>query len=231
MLIHGERVEGAGAPIEVVNPATEKRIAEVSSASRGQVDDALRSARSAAREWRRTPAVERGAMLHSLSEWITAHTESLAVTLTREGGKPLVENRDKMGWSAACLDFYAEIGRAERGRVVPSGETGQLSLVLQEPIGVVAAIVPWNYPILLLAWKLAPALAAGNTLVVKPSPFTPLSTLELCDAFEKLFPPGVINVVVGGADAGAALVESRGVDLVALPGPSPPAGDHAVCGR
>jgi acyl-CoA reductase-like NAD-dependent aldehyde dehydrogenase len=218
MLIAGERIGGAGPPLEVVNPATEAVLAEVRSATRDQVDDAVRAARGAAGEWRKLPAPERGAMLRSLSEWISAHTDSLAATLTREGGKPLVENRDEMGWSAGCLDFYAEIGRTERGRVVPSGESGQLSLVLKEPFGVVAAIVPWNYPVLLLAWKLAPALAAGNTVVVKPSPFTPLSTLELCDAFAKLFPPGVINVVIGEADTGAALVESPGVDLVAFTG-------------
>ncbi|HEV3473030.1 MAG TPA: aldehyde dehydrogenase family protein, partial [Actinomycetota bacterium] len=142
----------------------------------------------------------------------------LAVTLTREGGKPLVENRDEMGWSAGALDFYAEIGRLERGRVVPSGEAGQLNLVFKEPYGVVAAIVPWNYPILLLMWKLAPALAAGNTCVIKPSPYTPLSTLALCDAFAEFFPPGVINVVTGDANVGRPLVESRDVDLVAFTG-------------
>ncbi|MDQ3914849.1 MAG: aldehyde dehydrogenase family protein [Actinomycetota bacterium] len=218
MLIGGEVVEGAAAPVEVIDPATEEVIGAVRSASTGQIDNAVTAARGASPGWKRTPAPERGAMLHGLAAWIRDHTEALAVTLTREGGKPLVENRDEMGWSASCFDFYAEIGRLERGRVVPSGEAGQLSLVLKEPYGVVAAIVPWNYPILLLTWKLAPALAAGNTVVVKPSPYTPLSTLELCDAFASLFPPGVVNVVAGEADAGAALVGSRDVALVAFTG-------------
>jgi betaine-aldehyde dehydrogenase len=129
-----------------------------------------------------------------------------------------VENRDEMGWSAACFDFYAEIGRLERGRVVPSGEAGQLNLVVKEPYGVVAAIVPWNYPILLLAWKLAPALAAGNTVVVKPSPYTPLSTLELAEGLAATLPAGVVNVVTGEADTGRALVESRDVSLIAFTG-------------
>jgi betaine-aldehyde dehydrogenase len=218
VLIGGEVVEGAAAPVDVLNPATEEVIAQVRSATPAQIEGAVKSALGAFPGWKRTPAPERGEMLHALASWIRDQADPLAVTLTREGGKPLVENRDEMGWSASCLDFYAEIGRLERGRVVPSGEAGQLSLVLKEPYGVVAAIVPWNYPILLLVWKLAPALAAGNTVVVKPSPYTPLSTLELCDAFASLFPPGVVNVVTGEAEAGAALVEAPDVSLVAFTG-------------
>jgi betaine-aldehyde dehydrogenase len=218
VLIGGGVVEGAAAPVDVLNPATEEVIGEVRSATAAQVADAVGAAHGAFPSWKATPAPERGEMMHALAAWIRDHAESLAVTLTREGGKPLVENRDEMGWSASCLDFYAEIGRLERGRVVPSGEAGQLSLVLKQPYGVVAAIVPWNYPILLLAWKLAPALAAGNTVVVKPSPYTPLSTLELSEAFASLFPPGVVNVVTGEAEAGAALVEARDVSLVAFTG-------------
>ena len=218
MLIGGEQVQGAGAKVEVVNPATEEPLADVASASGEQVHAAVASSREAFRAWRKMPAPERGALLHELSAWIVDHTESLARTLTSEGGKPLVENRDEMGWSASCFDYYAEIGRTERGRIVPSGEEGQLNLVVKEPYGPVAAIVPWNYPILLLAWKLAPALAAGNTVVVKPSPFTPLSTLELCEGFASIFPPGVVNVVTGEGDVGAALVEHPDVPMIAFTG-------------
>ncbi len=218
MLIGGEVVAGKGAPIEVVNPATEEVIAEIPSATPEQVAGAVQAAKRARKAWKKTPAPERGEMLHALSSWITSHTDSLAVTLTREGGKPLVENRDEMGWSASCLDFYAEIGRLDRGRVVPSGEAGQLSLVIQEPYGVVACIVPWNYPILLMAWKLAPALAAGNTVVVKPSPYTPLSTVELCEGFAEILPEGVVNVVVGEAEVGEALVGDRDVEMIAFTG-------------
>ena len=218
MLIAGERVEGSGHSIDVVNPATEEVIAAVKSASESEVDAAVEAARRAFKTWKKTPAPERGEMLHALSDWIGEHTESLAEILTREGGKPLVENRDEMGWSASCLDFYAEMGRIERGRIVPSGEAGQLNLVVKEPHGVVAAIVPWNYPILLLMWKLAPALAAGNTVVVKPSPYTPLSTLELAEGMADIFPPGVVNVVPGAADTGRALVANPGVALIAFTG-------------
>ena len=227
MLVNGERILGAGTPVPVVDPSTEEVFDEIASASQEQVEAAVSGAKAAFGAWKRTPAAERGEMMHALSTWIGEHTEELATTLTREGGKPLVENRDEMGWSAACLDFYAEIGRLERGRIVPSGEEGQLSLVFKEPYGVVAAIVPWNYPILLLMWKLAPALAAGNTVVVKPSPFTPLSTLQLAEAFGEIFPPGVINVVPGEAETGRALVESKDVALIAFTG-SVETGKHVM---
>jgi acyl-CoA reductase-like NAD-dependent aldehyde dehydrogenase len=218
MLIGGELLEGHGNPVMVVNPATEEAVDEVASATTEQVGSAVEAAAGAFVSWKKTPAPDRGALLHELASYINGHTEELAVTLTREGGKPLVENRDEMGWSAACFDFYAELGRAERGRIVPSGEEGQLSLVVKEPYGVIGAIVPWNYPILLMAWKLAPALAAGNTVVLKPSPYTPLSTLQLCEGFAKIFPPGVINVVTGEGDVGAALVDHPDVRLVAFTG-------------
>jgi acyl-CoA reductase-like NAD-dependent aldehyde dehydrogenase len=218
VLIGGEWVKGTGAPVDVVNPATEELIESVASASPREVHQAVSAAASAFKGWKRTPAPDRSAMVHELSAWISDNTDALATTLTREGGKPLVENKDEMGWTSGCLDFYAEASRIERGRVVPSGEAGQLNLVVKEPFGVVAAIVPWNYPLLLLAWKLAPALAAGNTVVVKPSPYTPLSTLQLAEGMAEIFPPGVINVVTGEADVGAALVDSPGVSLVAFTG-------------
>jgi acyl-CoA reductase-like NAD-dependent aldehyde dehydrogenase len=218
MLIGGELQEGRGTRIPVVNPATEEVIDEVASASEEQVDAAVAAARTAFKEWKRTPAAERGEMLHAVSALLNEKTGDLARILTHEGGKPLVENTDEMGWSAACFDFYAELGRAERGRVVPSGEAGQLNLVVKEPYGVVTAIVPWNYPILLLAWKLAPALAAGNTVVVKPSENTPLSTLALCEGLATIFPPGVVNVVAGAGEVGAHLVEHRDVSMVAFTG-------------
>ena len=137
--------------------------------------------------------------------------------MTREGGKPRIENADEVGWTAAAFDYYAEMGRNFAGRVIPPIESSQLALVVKEPMGVVACIVPWNYPLLLLAWKLAPALAAGNACVCKPSELTPLSTLALADCFEVL-PPGVVNIVPGGGDVGARIVEDPRVDCVAFTG-------------
>ena len=137
--------------------------------------------------------------------------------MTAEGGKPLIENSDEVGWTAAAFDYYAEIGRDSAGRVIPSIEATQLSLVVKDPLGVVGCIVPWNYPLLLLSWKLAPALAAGNTTVCKPSELTPLSTLMLAGCFDHL-PAGVVNLIAGGGDVGAAITADERVDCVAFTG-------------
>ena len=118
-------------------------------------------------------------MLHEVATRLRARTDELAELMTLEGGKPLIENADEVGWTAAAFDYYAEIGRDSAGRVIPPIESSQLALVVKDPVGVLACIVPWNYPLLLLAWKLAPALAAGNATVCKPSELTPLSTLAL----------------------------------------------------
>ena len=217
LLIGGERVRGDGPPFEVENPYTEKSIATVALPSPEQVDAAVAAARDAARAWAGTPAIERGEMLHEVAARLRARTDDLARVMTLEGGKPLLENSDEVSWTAAAFDYYAEIGRNSAGRVIPPIESTQLALVLKEPIGVVACIVPWNYPLLLLAWKLAPALAAGNTTVGKPSELTPLSTLMLADCVDHL-PAGVVNLVAGAGDVGEALTNDERVDCVAFTG-------------
>ncbi len=156
LLIGGERVAGEGPELRVENPYTEATLATVRTPSPTQLDAALATASEASRSWGATPAAERAELLHAVAAGLRAHTDELAELMTREGGKPRIENADEVGWTAAAFDFYAELGRAEAGRVIPPIEASQLALVLKEPIGVVAAIVPWNYPLLLLAWKLAP---------------------------------------------------------------------------
>ncbi len=219
MWIGGEFVTmPAGDVIEVLNPFTEEVIGTVAAGSPETVDRAVEAARTAFEAWGRTPAVERAEMLHEVARRLADMEQPLARQLTLEGGKPLVENLDEVGWTAACFDYYAEIGRHSRGRVIPSIEQSQLSLVLKEPYGVVGCIVPWNYPLLLMGWKVAPALAAGNTVVVKPSSVTPLSTLMLASAFQHL-PPGVVNIVTGSGEAvGDALVTHPQVPVIAFTG-------------
>lgn len=208
----------ASTMIDVLDPATEELIERVPAGNATDVALAVDAASAAFSGWRRMPAGERTDLLHEVARKLTERTEALAELLTREGGKPLVENRDEMGWSAACFRYYAEISRNSRGRVIPSVESSQLNLVLKEPFGVVGAIVPWNYPILLMAWKVAPALAAGNTVVLKPSEMTPLSALGCVDIFDHL-PPGVINIVTGyGREAGEALVRDPRVRVIAFTG-------------
>jgi len=217
MLIGGERVAGDGDLLEVENPATEETIAGVGSASPEQVSAAVAVAADAQHGWERTPAVERGEMLHEVATRLRGRTDELAELMTREGGKPLIENQDEVGWAAAAFDYYAEIGRDAAGRVIPSIESSQLAMVLKDPVGVTACIVPWNYPLLLLAWKLSATLAAGNATVCKPSELTPLSTLALAPCFEQM-PTGVVNLLAGGGDIGATVVADERVACVAFTG-------------
>ena len=217
LLIRGEQVTGDGERLDVENPYTQETIATVPLPSDEQVDAAVAAAREASREWGLMPAVERAELLHEVATRLRYRTDELARLMTLEGGKPLVENSDEVGWTAAAFDYYAEMGRNFAGRVIPSIESTQLALVLKEPIGVVACIVPWNYPLLLLAWKLAPALAAGNTVVCKPSELTPLSTLALADCFDQ-FPRGVVNLLAGAGEVGERIVSDDRVDCVAFTG-------------
>jgi betaine-aldehyde dehydrogenase len=217
LLIGGEQVAGDGSQLAVENPATEETLTTLGGASPEQVDAAVAGAREAARGWADTPAVERAEMLHEVANRMRAITDELARALTSEGGKPLIENRDEVGWTAAAFDYYAEMGRNFAGRVIPSIEATQLALVTKEPTGVWGCIVPWNYPLLLLSWKLAPALAAGNAVVAKPSEVTPVSTLMLAECFSDLA-PGVVNLVAGAGDVGAAIVEDERIDGVAFTG-------------
>ncbi|NLT04988.1 MAG: aldehyde dehydrogenase [Solirubrobacterales bacterium] len=217
LLIAGEQVAGAGTPLAVENPATEATVATVGSASAEQVDAAIAAARAAAPAWADTPALERAELLHEVATRLRDRTDEIARAMTLEGGKPLVENADEVGWTAAAFDYYAEIGRNFAGRVIPPIESSQVALVLKEPLGVVAAIVPWNYPLLLLAWKLAPALAAGNAVVCKPSELTPLSTLMLAPCLDHL-PAGTVSLLAGAGDVGEAIVADARVDCVAFTG-------------
>jgi len=217
LLIGGERVAGTGAPLAVENPFTTETIVALPAASPEQVDAAVAAAREAWPGWARMTAGERCELLHEIARRLREDAEELARTMTAEGGKPLIENRDELEWTAAAFDYYAEIGRDHAGRVIPPIEATQVAMVVKDPLGVVGCIVPWNYPLLLLAWKVAPALAAGNCVVAKPSELTPLSTLMLAGAFAHL-PAGVVNLLAGAGDVGGRLAAHPGVDCVAFTG-------------
>jgi betaine-aldehyde dehydrogenase len=207
-----------GRVLPVLNPATEEVVDEAPRAGAADVERAVEAAYRAFADWHRTPGIERAEKLHGAARRIREDREGLAILLTKEGGKPLPENLDEVEWIAACLDYYAEIGRDVVGRVISPVARNQFNFVVKEPYGVCGLIVPWNYPLLLLLWKLAPALAAGNTVVAKPSEHTPLSTLRLMSAFTD-FPEGVVNVITGyGPEAGMPLVSHRDVECVAFTG-------------
>ncbi len=204
--------------IPVINPANESSIGEIPRGTAEDADIAVRAAREAFQEWRWIPGLEKAAMLHRIAAGIRAKQNELAKRMTLECGKPFCENRDEVEWTAACFDYYAEIGRNSRGSSLPPVFDHQVNFTIKEPYGVVAAIIPWNYPLLLLSWKVAPALAAGNVVVIKPSEETPLATLDLKEVFAEL-PEGTVSIVTGyGEEIGEALVKHPGTDLVALTG-------------
>jgi betaine-aldehyde dehydrogenase len=203
----------------IANPATLDAIDEVVDATAEDVRRACAAAAGAQRHWRRLPALERGKLLHETAGLMRADRARLSELLTREGGKPRIENLDEVEWCAACFQYYAEIARHSHGNSIPPTAEHQINFTVKEPLGVVGAIVPFNYPLLLLVWKIAPALAAGNTVVIKPSELTPLATLRMVEQALAHLPPGVVNVVTGtGPEAGEALVGDPDVACIAFTG-------------
>jgi acyl-CoA reductase-like NAD-dependent aldehyde dehydrogenase len=220
MYINGQFTTGhAKEHYPIINPATEDTLDTVPRGTLADTHNAVAAAKTAFPEWKRTPANERAAALHSVATKIRNHHDELVRLLTQEEGKPIPENDEEIWWVEETFDYYAELARHERGRVIPPGEPGQFNFVLKEPYGVVGCIVPWNYPLLLLIWKMAPALAAGNTLVIKPSKLTPLSTLRLVEIACDHLPPGVVNVITGfGSEIGDSLVTHTDVPVIAFTG-------------
>src|SRR5260370_33334497 len=196
MFINGEFVEAlSGQAFSVENPATEEIIDEVPRAGSEDADRAVLAALKAQDDWRFVPGIEKCELLHSVARNIREQREKIATLMTQEGGKPLIENMDEVEWVAACFDYYAEVGRHESGRVIPPVQRHQMNFVMKEPYGVVVCIVPWNYPLLLMSWKVAPALMARHGAIIKPSELTPLSTLLLTEIAFQEFPKRVVNVV------------------------------------
>jgi acyl-CoA reductase-like NAD-dependent aldehyde dehydrogenase len=198
MTIDGKSVAGE-ARFGVVNPATGRVFAEAPDASRAQLDAAMESAAAAGRGWREDEGRRREA-LRACGAAIKARAQELARTLTLEQGKPLARAVEEMIGAAVWFDYTASLEIPVE--VLQENEKARIE-VRRRPLGVVAAITPWNYPVLLAVWKIAPALLAGNTVVVKPSPFTPLATLELGQVLRDALPAGVLNVVSGGDELGA----------------------------
>jgi acyl-CoA reductase-like NAD-dependent aldehyde dehydrogenase len=218
LFIGGEYVASHSSEgIEVENPATEETITVVPDADATDIDRAVEAARRAQRQWRLVDGLERATLLHRCADGLEKHADELAVLLTREGGKTLKENRDEIEWSVTAFRHLGEVTRANRGRVAGATKPGQLNFVLNEPLGVVAHILPFNYPIVLMAWQVAAALAAGNACIVKPSEQTPLATLRLGGVFSDL-PAGVFNLVTATGAGAAQLVEHPDTDMIAFTG-------------
>jgi 1-pyrroline dehydrogenase len=207
--------------IEVVNPATEQVLASVPEAGEAGVAEAVASSARAFEGWRRTVPKDRATALFALAAAIEENAEALAELESADVGKPLDAARAEIVGSADKYRFFAGLGRSLGGIAAGEYKPGITSLTRREPIGVVAAIAPWNYPMALTAWKIAPALAAGNCVVLKPSPETPLTALLLGRLAAEVLPPGVLNIVTGGAPSGEALCTHPDVGMVSLTGGTP----------
>ena len=207
--------------LDVVNPATEEIVAEVASADRADVDAAVRAARAALNgPWSKMSARDRGRLLWRVGDALMERADEIARLETLHNGKPIFESRQiEIPAAAECFQYYAGWADKLHGETIPvRGE--YLAYTLREPVGVIAAIVPWNFPLLLTAWKVAPALACGNTVIIKPASQTPLTAIALAEiAAEIGVPPGVLNVITGpGSTVGQMLVEHPGIDKIAFTG-------------
>jgi aminobutyraldehyde dehydrogenase len=220
LLINGRLVAGEGDVDDVIDPATAERIARVPGASNEQVRAAVVAAQAAFAGWRRTVPKDRAAILLKLADRIDARAGELARLESRSAGKPLaLVVNDEIPAITDVLRFFAGAARTGQGSAAGEYIEGHTSMIRRDPLGVVASIVPWNYPLMIAIWKIAPALAAGNTLVLKPSELTPLTLLALADELAELLPPGVVNIVTGrGESVGAALVDQPEVRMISLTG-------------
>ena len=225
--INGKSESGGDEPRQAINPATEEVIDEVTWGTIAEAEKAISAAKEAFPKWRKIPSSDRTNMLHEVARKLRHQLDQIATELTLETGRSIRKNQGYVEWSAQCFDYYAELSRHYRGRLIPSPENSQLSMVLKVPLGVVSAIVPWNYPLLLLVWKLAPALAAGNTIVVKPASYTSWVSLGFIQLFDH-FPPGVVNIITGaGGQVGEYLVKHPDVRMIAFTG-STEIGQHIM---
>src|SRR5918995_108406 len=204
--------------LEVLNPATEEVVERLEPATEGDTDRAVARAREAFPAWRDVDPADRSRLLRRLADVLESEQENLAQLESKNTGKPIVDSRVEMGMVAETFHYYAGLPEKLLGDTIPV--SGGVDFTFREPLGVVALIVPWNFPLTIASWKMAPALAAGNTLVLKPAELTPLSALEFERiALEAGIPEGVVNVVAGpGSRVGKRFVEHPDVAKVAFTG-------------
>ncbi len=218
--VDGELVDAAdGRTSAVINPSTGEKIAQAPDSGAEDVDRAVKAANRAFETWGRTTPAERATALLGLADLIEEHGDELAELESANAGKPLAAvKEDELGTMADHLRFFAGAARMPEGKASGEYLEGYTSMIRREPVGVAGQIAPWNYPLMMAIWKIGPALAAGCTIVLKPAPTTPMTTLKFAEHAAELLPKGVLNVVAGGNDAGAAIVEHPGVDIVSLTG-------------
>lgn len=229
LLINGELVTGDGEALEILDPATGKAVASVNEASDEQVAAATQSNESAFESWSRTTPAERSALLLQMADAMEAATDELGELESIDCGKPLDSARaDEMPLSVDVFRFMAGAARTQSGSAAGEYVAGHTSMIRRDPVGPVAAIAPWNYPLMMAAWKLAAPLAAGCTVTLKPSELTPLSTLRYAEIMNEILPAGVVNVIHGrGQSVGDQLINSPQMEAITVTG-SPATGMAAM---
>src|SRR5213596_3959960 len=219
-IVGGEWVDSAsGETMEVLNPATGEAIAEVPRGTQADVDRAVEAAKKALPEWLETTPGERAEALLKLADALDEHADELAELESQNVGKPLSYAKDELPVCSDNIRFFAGAARLLEGKSAGEYMRGYTSMIRREPLGIVGGIVPWNYPLMMAVWKLAPALAAGNVQVLKPSEQTPLTTLRFAELAAEILLAGVLNVVTGdGVPTGEAIVKHPDVRMVSLTG-------------
>ena len=219
-LINGEYVDSAdGRTLTLVNPSTEEEFAEAPISNEEDVDRAVRAAEGAFETWRDSTPAERQLALLKLADALEARAEEFVQIESENTGKPIsLTAGEELPPAVDQVRFFAGAARVLEGRSAGEYMAGHTSFIRREPVGVVAQVIPWNYPLMMAIWKIAPALAAGNTVVIKPSDTTPASTVLLGEICQEFFPPGVMNVVTGDRDTGRALVQHPVPQMVSITG-------------
>ncbi len=216
LIINGRKIATEDS-FPVLNPATEEVVAQCPFATRDQLDDAVKAAANAFRSWSAVSDRERAAVCGRISEVIEQHAEELANLLTREQGKPLngAGSRFELGGAAAWAGYTGTLSLPDK--VLKDDENARI-VQTRKPIGVVGSITPWNWPLMIAVWHVVPAIRAGNTVVIKPSPYTPLSTLRLVEILNDVLPPGVLNCVTGEDELGQWMTEHKGIQKIIFTG-------------
>jgi betaine-aldehyde dehydrogenase len=218
LFVDGNWVASAStAQFDVIDPATEDRIGHIADATDAEVDQAIAIANAARKAWCAQDTRSRAVILHDIAAAIRRDKALYAEHLTREEGKPFKESVDEISWCATAIDYYAEVARHETGRLAGNTVPGQFHFAIKEPLGTIVIVLPFNYPLVLLCWEAAAALAAGNAVIVKPHEQTSLTTLKFMELFKPL-PKGLMQVVTGGARVGQRLIASNGTHGVAYTG-------------
>lgn len=217
VFVEGKYQKSVGTPFDIIDPATEEIIGQGTNSSLEEIESAIATANRVQPLWWKLSALERAERLHEVATKMREMRFGLAELLTREMGKPYKESVDEVLWSATAFDYYAEVARHQAGNVLGPATAGQIHFTLKEPLGVAVSILPFNYPLVLLAWQAGAALATGNAVIAKPSELTTLTTLLFMQAFEAL-PPGIMQCLPGGFRVGELLVNSPDTHMIAFTG-------------